>query len=194
MICPACKIGTNSFGQPLGSYNAVTLHIAAKILSGDRERVHRIWVKTHAPKLDLTGWSKKSNNYKNINALAKLIYPIVESALDEAYEIENSSQLTSIASMETVTQNDVANMARELNRILNAVDSEGKQFDESVFARIRRLSWSERVPRQVAALMCVIREYRNIGEHEQSGLSDADIEAITAAWKVIQKWASEAIK
>ena len=191
MICPVCKIRTNSRGEPLYSYNAVTLHIAGKILSDDA--LHRIWFKRHAPKLDLTGWSKKSSNYKNINELAELIYPVVELALDEAYETDNT-QSTSMAGSQTITPNHVADMARELNRILDAVDTEGKQYTESIIARIQRLNRSSHVPRQVAALMCVIREYRNVAEHELKGLSDDDVEAIKASWKLIHKWASETIK
>jgi hypothetical protein len=38
--------------------------------------------------------------------------------------------------------------------------------------------------------MRVIREYRNPGEHERMEFSDADVQAIQGAWKVIHEWAT----
>lgn len=192
MICPACGIETNSSGQPLLSYEAVTLHVAGKILG--RDKTHRIWIRKSVPELDLARWSRERLTFGNMHALAESIYPTIELALDEASETENK-ELTKVPIPGTLSASHVAEMARELNRILDAVDSERGRHDESITARIQRLNWSGNVPRHVAALMRVIREYRNLGEHERKEFSGTDIQAIIGAWKVIHEWASsQAIK
>jgi len=187
MICPACGTETNSSGQPLRSYEAVTLHVAGKILG--RDKTHRIWIKKNAPQLDLARWSRERPTFTNMRALAELIYPTIELALDESSETENKES-TRMPIPLTLSASHVAEMARELNRILDAVDSEQGRHNESVTARIQRLNWSGDLPRHVAALMRAIREYRNLGEHERKEFSEADIQAIIGAWKVIHEWAS----
>lgn len=189
MICPVCGSGTNSNGKSFDSYGAIALHVAGKLIGGVRE--HRIWVRKHVPEFDPTKWSKKPLTFSNMNALAELIYPAIELALDEAYESKNRASVTS-SRPETLTSGHVADMARKLNRILDAIDSERGKYSESITARIKRLNWSGVLPRNVAALMYAIREYRNLAEHESKELSEADVQAIQASWKVIHDWASEA--
>lgn len=190
MICPICGTGTNSAGKPLLSYHAVALHVAGKIIGG--EKTHRIWVRQSAPNIDLVGWSQQELNWKNMNVLAKIIYPTVELALDNTYVTERKieEQTAAARRLPTVTASYVADMARVLNHILDGVDLEGRQDGEGIIGRINRLKKSGLVPRHVAAQMCAIREYRNLGEHEWKEFSDADVQAVLGAWNVIQEWAS----
>jgi hypothetical protein len=156
---------------------------------GRQDRDHRIWVKNGAAGLDLSRWSRVPSTFSNMNELAELIYPTIESALDEAYEARRAAETDTISAPKPVAVpgSRVADLARELNRILDAVDREGRQQNESVVDRIRRLGRDNKIPRQVAALMCAIREYRNVGEHEGGVFSDADVNAVRGAWNVVHE-------
>lgn len=60
---------------------------------------------------------------------------------------------------------------------------------EGLAKRIQRLSSSRLIPREVAAMMRVVTEMRNMTEYEAKVLSASESAAVTSAWEAIRLWA-----
>jgi hypothetical protein len=92
-----------------------------------------------------------------------------------------------------VTATMLADWRRSLVQLLSRL--EGARSEDStrgVAARIARLSEAGRVPREIAALMRVVSEMRNVSEYQGKALSPAEAEAVSAAWRAVSRWAATA--
>ena len=90
-----------------------------------------------------------------------------------------------------VTIAELGEKRRALIRLLNFVDQEThRRSDESVAARIGRLSRDNVIPRQLAACMRTITEMRNVAEYERT-LTSTENSVVASAWGVIKEWAKE---
>jgi hypothetical protein len=88
------------------------------------------------------------------------------------------------------TPSQLSDWRRDLMHLLKKLDQEtDPSSNESVAARIGRLSRTNVIPREIAAFMRSITETRNVAEYEARTLSKHQSEAVRAAWKAIQEWA-----
>ena len=75
----------------------------------------------------------------------------------------------------------------ELVQLLNTIDP-NRPSQESVAARISRLSQSNVVPCHIAVLMRVVTEMRNRAEYEDNLFSAWEIMAVMAAHHAVSEW------
>ena len=93
-----------------------------------------------------------------------------------------------------VTATTMAEWRRSLVQLLARLEGAGSPDSKlPVGSRIGRLTENGRVPREIAALMRVITEMRNVTEYQAKTLSPAEAEAAAAAWRAVSKWAETAI-
>lgn len=94
------------------------------------------------------------------------------------------------ASSRVVSAEQLATWRRTLIGILNELErSVPRVSDEGVAKRIQRLSYGRLIPREVAAMMRVVTEMRNITEYESKVLSASESAAVSSAWAAIRSWA-----
>jgi len=91
---------------------------------------------------------------------------------------------------EPVTADELSRVRRALLRLLDAI--EGTRQSEGPARRIRHLTQTGAIPREVAALMVVVTEMRNASEYEAKQLSTREGRALRSAWEAIREWAAEA--
>lgn len=74
--------------------------------------------------------------------------------------------------------------------ILNELDPRVQRGpDEGLAKRIQRLSYGRLIPREVAAMMRVVTEMRNMTEYEFKVLSASESAVVISAWAAIRHWA-----
>lgn len=84
---------------------------------------------------------------------------------------------------------ELGDLKRRLVALLNSFDVGSQPQRESIWKRINRLSSKGGpIPRDIAALMTVITEWRNSAEHEARVLSTTESAAVRQAWQAIQEW------
>ncbi|HYT73509.1 MAG TPA: hypothetical protein VEL79_02065 [Vicinamibacterales bacterium] len=89
-----------------------------------------------------------------------------------------------------VSGDQLSTWRRALIGILNDLDPRVQRGpDEGVAKRIRRLSNDGAVPREVAAMMRVVTEMRNMTEYQAKVLSASESAAVISAWGAIRQWA-----
>ena len=79
-------------------------------------------------------------------------------------------------------------------RLLKRLEGEGNQdkYPRGIAARINSLTMAGRVPREIAALMRVVSEMRNVSEYgKKEVLPKAEQAAVAAAWRAISDWVEE---
>jgi hypothetical protein len=87
---------------------------------------------------------------------------------------------------------DVTKWRRSIEQALKRLDQTGGgPSNESLGARIGRVSREGAIPRSVAAMMRTIAEMRNTVEHEYKTLSYKENVAAWASWQAIQEWANQ---
>jgi hypothetical protein len=89
-----------------------------------------------------------------------------------------------------VSADQLATWRRALIGILNELEPRIQRgFDEGLAKRIHRLSHDGLIPREVAAMMRVVTEMRNMTEYQSKVLSSSESAAVTGAWAAIRHWA-----
>jgi hypothetical protein len=89
-----------------------------------------------------------------------------------------------------VSADKLATWRRALIGILNELEPKAHRGpDEGVAKRIHRLSHDGLIPREVAAMMRVVTEMRNVTEYQSKVLSGSESAAVTSAWAAIRHWA-----
>jgi hypothetical protein len=88
-----------------------------------------------------------------------------------------------------VTDTDLAEWRRSILRMLDAAEGGPSSIaKEGVAARINRLTYQQRIPREIAALMRAVTEMRNREEYRPSVLTRAESTAVRAAWQAVAEW------
>jgi|GEM_PF-758128 len=100
----------------------------------------------------------------------------------------------SAVSETTITPSQLGDWRRAMVQLLNRIDPQGATGNESVAARITRLSRKGVIPREVAAMMHTVREMRNVAEYQSRPLSPDETVAATAAWNIVQEWARKRLE
>lgn len=67
-------------------------------------------------------------------------------------------------------------------------------LSRGVASLIARLAEAGRVPREIAAMMRVVSEIRNVVEYQAKSLSAAEAETVTGAWRVVSQWGETSLK
>jgi hypothetical protein len=93
------------------------------------------------------------------------------------------------AAVASVTADDLNAWRHLLVQLLNSLDMRPLE-KEGVVARIKRLSWAQRIPREIAALMISVAEMRNSSEYRSKRPSQFEGEAIRISWLAIAQWAT----
>jgi len=89
-----------------------------------------------------------------------------------------------------VSADQLATWRRALIGILDELGPRvGHGHDEGLAKRIYRLSYDGLIPREVAAMMRVVTEMRNMTEYQSKVLSASESAAVTSAWDAIRHWA-----
>ena len=85
-----------------------------------------------------------------------------------------------------ITIDDLSRWRRGLVQLLGKLDGGSR---DGAGSRIRNLTRSGKVPRELSSLMFAITEMRNVAEYGQKRLSRAEGEAIRHAWIAVVEWA-----
>ena len=89
-----------------------------------------------------------------------------------------------------LTAGALADARRGLLRLLDKLEAAGtRKSEESVAARIGRLSRAGTIPRPGAACMRTVTEMRNAAEYDARDLSTSETLAVMGAWLAIREWA-----
>jgi hypothetical protein len=88
-----------------------------------------------------------------------------------------------------VTTDDLNAWRHLLVQLLNALDRRPAE-KEGVVSRIKRLSGTQRIPKEIAALMISVAEMRNSSEYRSKRPSGFEGEAIRNSWLAIAEWAN----
>jgi hypothetical protein len=109
-----------------------------------------------------------------------------------AYWIPENSRVSILAlqnkETSTVSLDDLTRMRRGVIRILDQLETHHIQ-PSGLGSRIRQLSISGVIPREIFPLMLVITEMRNAAEYESKLLTSSESEAVKFAWEAISNWA-----
>lgn len=89
----------------------------------------------------------------------------------------------------SVSADELAKWRRALIGILNQLEPDTHRgSDEGLAKRIHRLSQAGLIPREVAAMMRVVTEMRNMTEYQSKVLTATESAAVTSAWAAVQHW------
>jgi hypothetical protein len=89
-----------------------------------------------------------------------------------------------------VSADELARIRRSLLRLLDVID-QGTKSSDGPAVRIARPSRSDKIPREIAALMRVITEMRNASEYQDKQLSDSESFALRSSWNAILEWTAK---
>jgi hypothetical protein len=88
-----------------------------------------------------------------------------------------------------VSADELARWRRVLIHLVEQLESPRAQQQAGLKSRIGQLSRNGALPREVASMMGLVAEMRNVAEYESKLLSGSESEAVRSAWKAILEWA-----
>ena len=102
--------------------------------------------------------------------------------------LERSDDAKTAKGIEIVSQDELARWRRKIIRILDQLAKSPVEHS-GLASRIWQLSRNGVIPREVASLMQLIAEMRNVTEYEEKVLSASESQAVRNAWSAIVEWA-----
>ena len=178
-FCPACNTGQNSYGSNFSGCNAVALHVAGKIRSGDR--LHERWA------LKVVGESiSEPSVRRTINTLADAMYRAVREAeqIRRALEDERIARLVeekqSAASPDVQAYVHTTELEKSLHKLVRLTLMESFGEDEHGW-------WAMGIPLQIRKNCATRREEDSLREEAYVYTDLIDLkEIIDKKWRVFE--------